>query len=396
MNPTSQAHEAVPVLRAGRGALLGLFALVVACAVATAAFVSDAPQRGYHAYLAGYAFVLSIVLGCMTFVMIAHAANTTWPVAVRRLPEALGAAMPVLALLFVPVVLGARFLYPWAHAQDYAEPIRHLLEHRRAFMNETWFTVRAFAYLLVWSVIAVLLRQWSFALDRPGQSERYARRLRRLSYAGLPISALTTGFAAYEWFMALSPDFVSTMFSALWIAMCLHAGIASTVLLVALAQRSLHGLNASHAYALGRLLFAFLIFLGYTAFFQFLLVWMANRPSEAAWYLERWHGAYRVQAYFLMIGEFALPFFVLLSYRLKRSFRSLAPVALWCLGSLYVHVNWLITPAAGRAGNVWLDLVAMLSVLTVTAWVALVWQRGRPLSPVNDPRYAASLTYTSR
>jgi hypothetical protein len=391
-----------PVLRDSLNASLGRvpFALLLLGALAAVfvlvGFMRD-PDRAFHAYLAAYAFALSLALGSLAFTMIAHAANATWPVAVRRLPEAAAFAMPALALLFVPILFGLHALYPWARPETYAEPIRALLEHRRPVLNPTGFTIRAFAYLGVWSALAWGLRHYSLAMDQGADAERCGRTLRRWSYAGLPVASLTAGFAAYEWFMSLSIEFASTMFSALWIAMCLHAGVACTVLLVEVAQRGTGEPLAgpSHVSALGRLLFAFLIFLGYTAFFQYLLVWMGNRPSEAEWYLQRAHGPYRSIATFLIFGEFALPFLLLLSYRLKRNLRVLSAVAVWCLGALYVHINWLITPSARAPGLSWLDPVALVAVLGLSSGIASYLQSGRQLAPIADPKYPAALRYES-
>ena len=386
-----------PVLEGARRYAIGALAIGLISGAGTAIGFRIDPGRAFHAYLTGYVFVLAAVLGCMAFVMIMHAANATWPVAVRRLPEAALVAMPALWLLFIPLLLGLRALYPWAHPEDYAAPVRHLLEHRRPFMNEAGFALRAFAYLGGWSVLALLLRRWSLAMDRGADPVQCTRKLRRLSYAGLPLAAFAAALSAYEWMMSLSPRFVSTMYSALWIAICLHAGVALIVLLLALARRRPDvPANPSHASALGRLLLAFLVFLGYTAFFQFLLIWMANRPFEVEWYLERSRGAYSWVPWFLIAGEFTLPFLALLSYRLKRDLRTLSPVALWCLLSLYIHVHWLITPSSAEPNFSWFDLLALLFVAGLTVSLALACQLGRPLTAAADPRYPDALRYVSR
>ena len=384
-----------PVLRGAGRYALACFAIGVLAALGIAVGFTIDPGRAFHAYLTAYLFVLAGVLGCMAFVMIMHAANATWPVAVRRLPEAVLAAMPGLVFMFLPLLFGLRALYPWAHPADYDAPIRHLLEHRRPFMNEIGFTIRALVYLAGWSALALLLRHWSLAMDRGVDPAECRRKLQRLSYAGLPLAAIAAGLAAYEWMMSLSPRFVSTMFSALWIAMCLHAGVATIVLLVAIARPSAPA-HPSHSHALGRLLLAFLVFLGYTAFFQFLLIWMADRPIEVEWYLERSRGVYRWLSWFLIAGEFALPFLALLSYRLKRELRALTPVALWCLISLYVHVHWLIIPNSADPKLSWFDPLALLAIAGLTVSLAIGCQIGRPLTAAADPRYPDALRYASR
>jgi hypothetical protein len=395
---SSSVAAAAPVLRGGRVCARVLLALgVLAFGLMFWGFQRD-PQRAYHAYLTAYAFVLSAVIGCLAFVMISHAANATWPVALRRLPEAVAPAMPLLALLFVPVLLGIHPLYPWAHASEYTGEVRRMIEHRQPFMNPGFFTLRAAVYLVLWSGFAWSLRANSLALDRGRDPERCARRLRALSYAGLPLIALTSGFASFEWFMSLSPTFASTMFGALWIALCLFAGMACTVLLTGIMQRvrPSTAIGPSHYSALGRLLLTFLIFLGYAAFFQFLLCWMGNLPHEAAWFLQRSRGVYWYISLFLIFGHFGLPLFALLSYRLKRNIAALTPVAVWCLGSHYLHLHWLITPSSNEPGFSWFDLVALVAVLATTTSFCIGLQRGKALAAVADPRYLASLAYQSR
>ncbi|HET8936057.1 MAG TPA: hypothetical protein VFN67_21570 [Polyangiales bacterium] len=390
---------AVPVLRAP--AWLAIAALLLGAAALAAMFwgFHVAPERAYHAYLAGYAFTLSAAIGCIAFVCIAHAANTTWPVAVRRLPEAVAPALPVLALLFLPILLGVPALYPWARPAAYPARVRELLEHRQAFMNVPFFAVRAGIYLTIWSAIALALRQLSLAMEHGVDAQRCARRLRRLSYAALPILALTAAASAFEWLMSLSPEFSSTMFGANWIALCLFGGVASTIVLTGLIQRSRTPLPApgpSHYSALGRLLLAFLVFLAYTEFFQYLLGWIGNRPSEAEWFLERGRGAYYASVMFLIFGHFTVPFVVLLSYAWKRRIRVLTWVGGFCLFSLYVHVHWLITPAAHRQAYSVFDLIAVVAVLGLCSSVCLWAQQGKALAAVSDPRYAETCNYQSR
>jgi hypothetical protein len=392
------SERTLPVLRGGITAGVSLALALAAFAILYWSFIHD-PLRAFHSYLTAYAFVLSLVLGCLAFVMTAHAANTTWPVAVRRLPEAVAPAMPLLVVLFLPITLGLQRLYPWAHANDFEPRVQALLMHRQAFMNPGWFVLRAGAYLLLWSLLALALRRHSLAMERAADPAQLAGRLRRLSYAGLPLMALTAALSGFEWLMSLSPEFASTMFGALWVAVCLFGGMACTVVLTGLAQRSASPLPApgpAHYSALGRLLFAFLIFLGYVVFFQFLLVWIGDRPSEAEWYVVRSHGVYFGTCLFLIFGHFALPFLLLLSYRLKRNIAALSWVGAWCLVSQYVHIHWLITPESREPGYSWLDLVALVAVLASSLTICLWAQRGKSLAPSFDPRYAETFSYQSR
>jgi hypothetical protein len=74
----------------------------------------------------------------------------------------------------------------------------------------------------------------------------------------------------------------------------------------------------------------------------------------------------------------------------------LALVAAWCLFSQYIHIHWLVTPGSTEPGFAWSDLVALVAVLCLTTSFCLWLQRGKSLTPFNDPRYGASLEYESR
>src|SRR5690554_703180 len=92
-----------------RGALLvGLAGL----ALVLVGFLIDRRQAAFS-YLAAFAFWLSLALGALIFVMIHHAMNSSWFVVLRRPAEAAAATIPLLILLFLPILVGARELYPW-------------------------------------------------------------------------------------------------------------------------------------------------------------------------------------------------------------------------------------------------------------------------------------------
>jgi hypothetical protein len=188
------------------------------------------------------------------------------------------------------------------------------------------------------------------------------------------------------------------MFGAYFVAICLFGGTAWLVLLMVFADaRGFSGpLDESHYHALGRLLLAFLIFLGYLAFFQYMLCWIGNKPDEVGFYLTRARGTYGWEALFLIVGHLFAPFFALLSFRLKRRSRPLALVAAWCLGSHYVHLHWLVTAESQTTGFHWLDLAALVAVTGLTLGAAILLQRGKSTVAVRDPRYAAALAYRSR
>src|SRR6185312_2782621 len=192
-------------------------AIVVALAIAAlggagfvVALVLD-PTQALSSYLIAYSFAITVVVGLLAFVMGAHAMNAAWPTAVRRVAELGFGAMPLLVVLYLPLFWSAR-LYPWAHPERVADHhVRELVLHKRPVMNAPFFFVRAIVFLLLWTLVAELLRRWSLAMDRPG-APSLKDRLRGFSCVLLPLVGITATFASFDWIMSLSPDFYSTMY----------------------------------------------------------------------------------------------------------------------------------------------------------------------------------------
>ena len=63
---------------------------------------------------------LGIALGSMALMMVQHLSGGAWGV-FRRIFEASSRTLPLLAMLFIPVLLGMRTLYPWTHADLVAQ-----------------------------------------------------------------------------------------------------------------------------------------------------------------------------------------------------------------------------------------------------------------------------------
>jgi hypothetical protein len=395
------------VFRDRRLRLAGLVAGVAGLAACALGFTID-PAQVFHSYLTAYAYVASLALGVLAFSMIGRAMGATWVVAVRRLEEAVIASLPALAVLFVPVLAGAEHLYPWAspHAPD-SEHLRHLLHHKQRYLNVPFFTGRAVFYFAVWILVGELLRRWSRAIEAteqrpelPQTAEALDSRSRRLSAAMLPLLGLTVTFASFDWLMSLEPEWFSSAYGVYYVAGGLLGGMALLTLLAHGArQSSLLGdeLGRFHFHALGRLLLAFVVFWAYIAFFQSLIIRMTDRPEEVTFYLHRITGSWSWLVYALVIGHFALPFFLLLPRAIKYRSRVLAGISIWILVMHYLDVYWLVLPQLHPHGAAphWLDLAALLGVGGMATGVAAWRQYGRSLLAEGHPRLEQALRYRS-
>src|ERR1700688_4105067 len=105
---TETADVAIPELAGHQRRLLvagGVGALVSA---AGARF--DATQF-YQSYLMAYMLCLGVTLGCLALGMVHQLSGGAWGVVIRRPLGAAVRVLPVMTLLFLPIVLGLSRLY---------------------------------------------------------------------------------------------------------------------------------------------------------------------------------------------------------------------------------------------------------------------------------------------
>jgi hypothetical protein len=310
--------------------------------------------------------------------------------------------MPALAVLVVPVLVGAAWLYPWTSPEAaHSEHLRHLLHHKQPYLNLPFFIGRTVFYFAAWLLMAELLRRWSLAMAdaETGVAEKLDGRARALSAVMLPLLGMTVTFAAFDWLMSLEPEWFSTAYGVYYAAGSFVGGIALlTVLAHAAGRRQLdEALNRSHFHALGRLLLAFVVFWAYIAFFQVFLIYIVDRPEEVTFYLRRLAGSWSWLGCALILGHFVLPFFLLLPRSIKYRSRVLAGISIWLLVMHYLDVYWLVLPQLHHHGARphWLDLAALLGVGGVTAAVAAWRQHGTSLLALGHPRLEQALRYRS-
>lgn len=359
------------------------------CLVLSAGGALVWPATFLRSYLVAYLFLFGIGIGSLVILMIHHLTGGRWGAAVRRLLESGSRTLPVLAILFLPIVLGVQQIYPWSVPLSGDEQ----LGAKAVYLNVPQFLLRAAIYFVCWLGLAYFLNRWSRRQDETGDPG-LGDRMRTLSGPGLVLCGLTLTFASVDWLMALEPQWYSTIFSMVFAAGHALTAMAFVVLVLALLadQPPLADIVGRKTLGdLGNLLLAFVMFWAYVSFSQFLLIWMGNLPEETAWYLSRLYGGWKWIAVALVVLHFAVPFALLLSRDVKRNPRSLAAVAGLVLAMRLASLFWDVIPAYGPRGlgPHWPEIAA--SVVTVLGlggvWLAVFFDQLRklPLVAVHGP-----------
>jgi hypothetical protein len=384
------ADTAIPELAGlqARAALVGGVAVALSL---IGLFVN--PTQFLQSYLMAYVWCLGATLGCLALGMIHQLSGGEWGVLIRRPIGAASRVLPVLTGLFLPIAVGMSRLYSWTDANLVAHD--EVLQHKHLYLNVPFFLVRAAVYFAAWNGLAFFLNRWSLQQDS-NPDPRIARRMQKLSGAGLVIYGLTVTFASFDWLMSLDPHWFSTMYGVLMMGGQGLTGIAFLILVVVWLSRR-PPLRAivlpSHLHDLGNLMLAFTMLWAYFAFSQYLIIWAGNLPAEIDWYLHRSYTSWRIIALALVVTHFAVPFVLLLSRRIKRQAELIVKVAGWVLVVRLLDLLWLVAPAFHHDGMAisWMDVTLPIGLGGV--WLAAFVRqlRGRAILPVHDPEFDETL-----
>ncbi len=379
-----------PVVKtiAQRSLIVGVVFGIVAVALA---FIH--PAEFFRAYLLGFMCWLGVALGSMAIIMIRHLTGGGWGVVIRRIQGAAMRTLPLLTLLFIPLLFGLSKLYPWAIPLDSVQEPRiheHLQSHKYilSYLNPTGFTFRALGYFIIWNLLSFLLSKWSKEGDQPNAPDN-TNKFKAVAGPGLILYGFTITFAAIDWIMSMDPSWISTIFGLI----ILIGEVLSAMCFAVVVERILFNykpmsdmLTPDFVHDHGKWMMTFIMVWAYFSFSQWLIIWAGNLPVEITFYMTRLHGGWGEIGLFLALFHFCVPFAVLLSRPFKRDIRRLVWVAIWLLFMRYVDLFWIIEPNFSKSLTVTIaDIVVPVAIGGL--WLAFFFRNlgALPLLPVYDP-----------
>ena len=269
-------------------------------------------------------FIVALTLARMAWLMLQYVTGGAWGLVIRRSCEAAARTLPLVLLMFLPIVIGINNLYPWAHADmvaadpllqtQSAVPERALLPGPRRLL----FRRLDVPLLVVQSLVGQ---------GRSRRPRRGARQDEQHGGPGLLFWGFSVTFMSIDWILSVDPKWFSTIFGLLFMAgqgLTAMAFLITLMVLLSTGRPMSEVLTHRHLHDLGKFLLALVMVWAYFSFSQFLIIWAGNLPEEIPWYLTRLNHGWQYVGLLLVIGHFALPFALLLSRDLKRNFKLLA------------------------------------------------------------------------
>jgi hypothetical protein len=349
------------------------------------------PEQFFRAYLLGFMCWLGVSLGSMAILMIRHLTGGGWGMVIRRILGAAMRTLPLLALLFIPIIFGMHKLYIWAQPLDRVAD-QHLRQHlqdiTKTYLTTNGFILRAIVYFAIWNLLSFLLSMWSRQTDRAGAPDNTSR-FKAVAGPGLILYAFTISFAAIDWIMSLDPSWISTIFGLV----ILIGEVLSAMCFAVVVERILFDykpmsemLRPDFVHDHGKWMLTFIMVWAYFSYSQWLIIWAGNLPSEITYYVRRLNGGWGYIGLFIVIFHFAVPFAILLSRPFKRNIRKLVWLAVWLLLMRYVDLFWIVEPNFSRTFFLTPEDV-IVPVAIGGFWLAYFFRNldSLPLLPAYDP-----------
>ena len=352
------------------------------------------PQVFFPSYLMAYLLVLGLALGSLGLLMLQHLTGGHWGIVIRRPLESATRTLPLLAVLFIPVIFGMKYLYgAWLDPERVREePLSSL---QQGYLTPHWFYIRAFLYFAIWLTLMFVFNRWSREQDVNPTDRTLRSRFKILAGPGIILYVFVMTFAAIDWVMSISPHWASTIYGFLFVAGQLISAMSLMIAVIVLLSRTapLAGvIQKRHIHDLGKLLLTFVMLFAYFDFSQLLIIWSGNQPEEITFYRSRLYGQWGAVAVIVLLFHFFVPFFLLLSRDLKRNNRLLPKVAIWMIVMRLVDLFWMTRPEfTGRAIPSWIDFVVPIALIGLwLAFFAFNLQK-LPLLPLGDPHLAEAI-----
>jgi hypothetical protein len=357
-----------------------------------------------RAYLVGFMFCAGLTLGNLALLSLQHITGGKWGLVMRRIFEAGSRNLLPLAIMFIPIVLGLKYLFPWAVPNNTGLTAHgeHALHVRHAYLNPSMFTLRAIIYFAGWFFFMWLLNKWSLRqeqpFDTPEEANQWRLKFMRLGSASVLFYAISISLAAVDWVMSLDAVWYSTIWGMLYMAgQALCAMAFAIIVLVTMAKyepmKSL--LRKTELHDNGKLLLAFVMLFTYLSFSQFIIIWSGNLKEEIPWYAARVRNGWMPVLVILFLFHFVVPFLLLLNRNLKKHGPRLLAVALLLVGMRALDLYWHIMPTFADlswptghfpgVAEIGMDLVIIVAMAAI--WMTLFfWQLGkRPILPAYHP-----------
>lgn len=352
-------------------------------------------ERMWTAYLVSFFFFACVGLGGLFWSAIQNLAKAGWSVSVRRYAEGMTAYIPVMVVTSLILILGLKYLYPWADHHLVEES--PLLQTKTTYLNTAFLVVRLLVFGLGMLAFRQVLVGNSVKQDSSGE-EALTHKNVGYSIGFTLFFAITFSLFSVDMLMSLLPTWYSTIFGIYCFAGLFQSFFAIIIPIAIYMRRNgfVKGyVTDDHLHDLAKFMKGFTVFWAYIAFSQFMLIWYANIPEETEYYIMRAQNGWMGLSFALLIFRFIVPFLALLPKALKRNENHLLAVSALILVMQYLDIYWMVYPNFydGQVTFGFWEIGMFLGFAGLFLFVLFRFFSKNSLVPVKDPRIHEAISH---
>jgi len=356
-------------------------------------FAAGSGERTFANLLLMSYYFCGVCICGIFFCAIQYVAQAGWSASILRIPQAFGKTLPVAAVVLLVVVCGGLFLThtgPNEEGKQTVLPYLYklwalkgvttpgnenydaVIAGKSGYLNVPFFLARIVLFLGAYAIFGRLFAKYSQNEDELGGMFNYNQGF-KYSVIFLVIFGFTVPLFAFDTIMSLEAHWFSTMFgwynfAALWVS-----GLAAiTLTIIYLRQNGyVQWITEDHLHNLGQFIFGFSIFWTYTWFAQFLLVWYANLPEEAAYFYKRWEPEFKPWFWLNIVVNFLTPLLVLMARDSKRKINLLKVACIILICGHWLDYWQMIMPGAVGPLSAWYVEIGPIEIAVFLGFVGL-------------------------
>lgn len=352
-----------------------LIAIVIGVvAIAFGILTGNVERTFANLLLMGYYFTCVCLCGVF-FCAVQYVAQAGWSASILRVPQAFIKVLPIAATILVVIALaglaithtgineeGKEVVVPYLYKTWAAKGISTpgsenydaIIAGKSSFLNIPFFVIRLVGFLGIYTIFGLLFVKYSTNEDELGGMFNYNKSF-KMACIFLVIFGFTTPIFAFDVIMSLDAHWFSTLFgwynfAALWVS-----GLAVITLVTIFLKNKgyLPWITTNHLHSLGQLIFGFSVFWTYLWFAQFLLIYYANLPEEAAYFYKRWEPEFKPWFWFNVVINFLAPLLLLMSRDSKRAIPMLKAVCIILIIGHWLDYFMMIMPGTVGPQSHW-------------------------------------------
>jgi hypothetical protein len=361
--------------------------------------------RFWGSLLQNSVFFLLVVNACMFFLSATILAWGGWTTSFRRVSEAIASAVPVIGVICGVILLAIVFggdhsIYHWTDAEHV--PQDEILNHKKGFLNKTFFTIWTVLTIVLWSLIGRKIRNLSLSTDKGKMSVEEGKKFQWTntvwSALFLLVFALTVlSTTPWLWLMSIDAHWYSTMYSWYTFASTFVSGVALIALFVIYLKNKgyLEYTNEEHLHDLGKFMFAFSVFWCYLWFSQYMLIWYSNQPEETKYFEPRVEGPYRGIFFLNIIINFIAPLLLLMKRGAKRNYTTMTVLSVLIIFGHWLDFFQMVHPANSKdhVPMMLYDMGIGLGFVGLIMFIVGRTLAKHPLVPKNHPFFKESVIH---